>query len=92
MGLTPFGGLKTVGYGDYVPATSFGRILAIVLMIFGIGIFAVLTSFLAAGVIRLQSDPEDIAAIVKQEAAIRAELVELKEIIKAGANKDDAEE
>jgi hypothetical protein len=61
-----------------------------VLMIFGIGIFAVLTSFVAASFVRLYSDPEEIIAIVKEEnATIRAELAELKELIKENKTKDE---
>lgn len=87
--------ITTVGYGDYVPVTFFGRLLAMVLMIFGIGIFAVLTSFMAMRVVHLQDDgyhnQEDIAAIVREENAIvRAELAELKELLKQqGAMTDD---
>jgi voltage-gated potassium channel len=82
--------ITSVGYGDYVPVTFWGRILATILMIFGIGIFAVLTSFVAARVVSLQRDPEEIIEIVKSEnAAIRAELAELEELIQNQENKDD---
>jgi voltage-gated potassium channel len=82
--------ITSVGYGDYVPVTIWGRILAMILMIFGIGIFAVLTSFVAARVVKLQTDPEEVIEIVKAEnAAIRAELAELKELIKNQDKKDD---
>jgi len=81
--------ITTVGYGDYVPVTFFGRVLAIVLMTFGIGIFAVLTSFVAARVVNLQRDPDKIIEIVQEEnAAIRAELAELKELIQNQENTD----
>jgi len=90
----------TVGYGDYVPVTFFGRLLALILMIFGIGIFAVLTSFMAARVVHLQDDgqddgypnQEDITTIVREEnAVIRAELAELKELLKQKGAIDDNE-
>jgi hypothetical protein len=59
-------------------------------MIFGIGIFAVLTSFVAARVVRLQTDPDEIVATVKEEnAAIRAELAEIKELIKENNAEDE---
>jgi voltage-gated potassium channel len=74
--------ITSVGYGDYVPVTFWGRVLAMVLMIFGIGIFAVLTGFVAARVVKLQKGPEDIIAIVREEnAAIRDELAALKELL-----------
>ena len=51
-------------------------------MIFGIGIFAVLTGFVAARVVRLQKSPEDIIVIVREEnTAIRTELAELKVLL-----------
>jgi hypothetical protein len=42
-----------------VPATLVGGLLAIGLMTFGIGIFAVLTSFVASRLVALQEDQED---------------------------------
>ncbi len=33
----------TVGYGDISPATSIGRVVAVILMIFGIGLIGMLT-------------------------------------------------
>jgi len=87
--------ITTVGYGDHVPVTSFGRILAMVLMVFGIGIFAVLTSYVAVSMVGLRDDGhpdrENIVAIIRDENAIvRAELAELKELLKQqGAITDD---
>jgi voltage-gated potassium channel len=40
--------ITTVGYGDRFPVTNGGRIIGIVLMTFGIGIFGVLTSFMSS--------------------------------------------
>jgi len=39
--------MATVGYGDYYPVTNPGRIAAVFEMTVGVGIFSVLTSFLA---------------------------------------------
>lgn len=39
--------MTTVGYGDHYPVTQAGRTVAIILMISGIGLFAVFTGFLA---------------------------------------------
>lgn len=75
--------MTTVGYGDYVPVTLPGRLMAIGLMTFGIGIFAVLTSFMATRLVTRQTDEEDVVALVRQEnAIILAELAELKELLK----------
>lgn len=75
--------MTTVGYGDYVPVTDLGRLLAIGLMTFGIGIFAVLTSFMASKFVMQKDDQEDaIAIVLRENAAIRAELAELKDLIR----------
>jgi voltage-gated potassium channel len=76
--------ITTVGYGDHVPVTLSGRILAMVLMTFGIGIFAVLAGFVATGLVEMQDqdDEEDVAVVVRKEnAIIRAELAEIKELL-----------
>lgn len=40
--------ITTVGYGDKYPVTSEGRILAMVLMTFGVGLFGTFTAFVAS--------------------------------------------
>jgi len=42
----------TVGYGDYYPVTTAGRVIGIFVMIVGVGLFSVLTSFLAQWFVR----------------------------------------
>lgn len=39
--------MATVGYGDNFPVTTEGRLIAVIVMVVGVGIFTVLTSFLA---------------------------------------------
>jgi voltage-gated potassium channel len=39
--------IATVGYGDYTPVTSQGRLVGIIVMTVGVGLFTVLTGFLA---------------------------------------------
>lgn len=84
--------MTTVGYGDYVPVTHAGRILAIGLMTFGIGVFAVMTSFLASRFAVPESEEEDWFSQVREEnAIIRAELAELKALIKQQSEPDERE-
>jgi voltage-gated potassium channel len=50
--------MSTVGYGDFYPSTPGGRLAALMLMTVGIGIYGVLTSYLAS-LFLPQSDDED---------------------------------
>jgi len=74
--------ITTVGYGDFVPVTNTGRILAIGLMIFGIGVFAVLTSFMASKFVTIHDDTTDLISQIKEEnSSIRTELASIKQLI-----------
>ena len=44
--------LTTVGYGDVVPVTSMGKVLASVIMILGYGIIAVPTGIVSASMVK----------------------------------------
>ena len=46
--------ITTVGYGDYYPVTTAGRLFAIILMFAGLGIIGVLSSYLASTFVSLQ--------------------------------------
>jgi voltage-gated potassium channel len=39
--------IATVGYGDRYPVTAYGRVVGVFMMIVGVGVFSVMTSFLA---------------------------------------------
>lgn len=93
--------MTTVGYGDHVPVTPIGQIVAMILMTFGVGIFAVLTGFLATRLLVQKGegddDEQDIAAIVREEvahlrqenAAMQAELSELSALLKRHGSEDN---
>jgi voltage-gated potassium channel len=68
--------ITTVGYGDLYPVTAGGRILAAVLMSVGVGVFGVLTSYLARSFLRRgeQQTGDELAAL-------RTELAELRSLI-----------
>jgi voltage-gated potassium channel len=77
--------MTTVGYGDYVPVTLTGRIMAMILMTFGVGIFAVLTGFLATKLLVPQEEDQegeqDVRPIVREEmaAVLREEMDPLRQ-------------
>lgn len=53
----------TVGYGDKVPVTTAGRVIGVLVMIVGVTLFGVLTSFLAQWFLRSrQPRPEEAAS------------------------------
>jgi len=39
--------MSTVGYGDFYPVTTMGRLVAVIFIIIGVGLFGVVTGFLA---------------------------------------------
>ncbi|MCI5903523.1 MAG: ion transporter [Oscillospiraceae bacterium] len=76
----------TVGYGDISPSTGIGRIVAVVLMIFGIGLISMLTGTITTFFSKRVSKPEEpdtleniISGMDEDE---RAELAEIAKIIK----------
>ncbi|MEM7115220.1 MAG: potassium channel family protein [Chloroflexota bacterium] len=68
--------MTTVGYGDHYPTTDTGRLIAAVLMTAGVGLFGVLTSFLATSFLTPRETEQD-----QQLAEIRAELAEIKRLL-----------
>jgi voltage-gated potassium channel len=50
--------VTTVGYGDYFPGSTAGRINAITIMLVGIGFVALLTAFIADRFINVQAETE----------------------------------
>jgi len=40
--------ITTVGYGDFYPVTGLGKILASVLILFGVGLFGIVTSYFSS--------------------------------------------
>jgi len=79
--------VTTVGYGDYFPITVEGKAVAVTLMLTGIGLIAFVTGSLASWVVEKvaaedeesdQETREDIADVLAEVRALRAEIAELK--------------
>ena len=78
--------VTTVGYGDYYPVTEIGRFFAGLLMIVGVGLFTVLTSYVATAFLKpgqkntVSTYPAG-SADPEQLAEIQSELVEIKKLL-----------
>ncbi|MGZ0712641.1 potassium channel family protein (plasmid) [Coraliomargarita sp. W4R53] len=79
--------ITTVGYGDYYPATTTGRLIAVGLMIGGIALIGVVTATLASWIVERVSDQNETAATPPAtEAPLEAlsrEVAELNDMIRA---------
>lgn len=59
--------LSTVGYGDRYPVTTEGRVVGVVVIIAGVGLFSALTSFLAQWFLRARASGEATQATPSRE-------------------------
>jgi voltage-gated potassium channel len=50
------GTIATVGYGDIIPVTFWGKVIASILTLFGVGLVAIPSAILSAGFVELQND------------------------------------
>lgn len=55
--------ITTVGYGDYHPVTNTGRVVGIIVMFLGVGLFGVLTGFLANAFLSPGTEEESAAMV-----------------------------
>lgn len=69
--------ITTVGYGDYYPVTTEGRMVASVLMTAGVGLFGTFTGFVATWFMS-EEDNQDLAA---EHEELKAELQEVKALL-----------
>ncbi|WP_027661199.1 potassium channel family protein [Salinispora fenicalii] len=72
--------ITTVGYGDFYPVTPEGRLVAVGLMIGGIGLIGFVTGSLATWIVdRVSGQDRQPAATAEDVAALRQEIVALRQ-------------
>ncbi|NJP05719.1 MAG: potassium channel family protein [Chloroflexaceae bacterium] len=77
--------MTTVGYGDFYPVTTSGRVLAVLVMTFGVGLFGVVTSYIAAAFLKQPANnPHELASL-------RAELASLRALLDAQRDREQAQ-
>jgi voltage-gated potassium channel Kch len=80
--------VTTVGYGDRYPVTNAGRLVGVLIMTVGVGLFGTLTGFLANAFVSPskgdgKGDGSDAAESGGDAAALRAELAEVRRQLEA---------
>jgi voltage-gated potassium channel len=89
--------ITTVGYGDFYPVTFLGQVTAMLIMISGLGIIAVLASLMARLLIGSPFDPAEEIALdggaehtIEQEFAImKREMAEMRKLLEKIAIESD---
>jgi voltage-gated potassium channel len=69
--------VTTVGYGDVIPETVPGRIVAIALMLVGVGFLAVLTATIASHFVKTDR-ADEASAVLDSLRRVEAEIADLK--------------
>jgi voltage-gated potassium channel len=72
--------VATVGYGDKYPVTPAGRVIGAFVMVVGVGLFSVLTSFLAQWFVRARQAENVDAATPARAEDVQALLARLDEL------------
>jgi len=70
--------ITTVGYGDFFPVTTLGRITGLAVMVSGVGIIGALASILASLLVPQPASQEERAADAAATRTLQDELAEIK--------------
>lgn len=77
--------ITTVGYGDFFPVTAEGRIVAMILITTGVGMFGSFTAVLASWIMDSSNERKMEDQIVKEVSDLRSEVKELKLLLSNNA-------
>ena len=80
--------LTTVGYGDIYPKTDAGRVVALIMIILGLGMMAALTANIAAAFVGSEQQNEE-NEVLKRLDEISARLTALENSLKHGVDNSD---
>ncbi|GAA1408728.1 hypothetical protein GCM10009662_44420 [Catellatospora coxensis] len=84
--------ITTVGYGDHYPVTPTGQLVALILMISGIGLIGFVTGSLASWIVERiavaentarDATKDDIAQVLAEIGNLRHEVAQLREQLEA---------
>jgi voltage-gated potassium channel Kch len=82
--------VTTVGYGDRFPVTTSGRLVGVMMLTLGVGLFGVLTSFLATTFLAPAKAEQDQSGQAVDE--LRQEIAELRRLVRELGNRGTAPE
>lgn len=74
--------ITTVGYGDFFPVTLEGRIVAIILITTGVGMFGSFTAVLASWIMDASDERKVESQLLEEVNTLKAELREMKALLK----------
>lgn len=74
--------ITTVGYGDRYPVTDAGRLIAVVLITAGVGLFGTFTGFVANFFVEPQQEESEIRQLMDEVRQLRAKIEELEDRLK----------
>lgn len=73
--------ITTVGYGDFYPVTPEGRLVAVILISIGVGMFGSLTAILASWILNPEQEKVRDEQLAMQVEELKSEVSELKELM-----------